>query len=107
MENLKLEWNVYVYDINRRKVKVYNIFNHGRFYDEVIEMLKKEETIDEFKKRLETSLMYYFWSKSEWEILVSPWLGDKNDKEIKIDVYDQVMNNWEIFSNYVWSYHLD
>ena len=27
-----LEWNVFRYDINARKIEIYNVFNHGSFY---------------------------------------------------------------------------
>ena len=47
--------------------------------------------------------MYYYWSKCEWEIIVGPWCGGRDTKEIKIDVFDQVMYNWEHFLEYVWN----
>jgi hypothetical protein len=46
--------------------------------------------------------MYYFWSKAEWEIIISSWPNRDND-ELKIDVFDQVMLNWEAFVDYCWS----
>jgi len=48
-------------------------------------------------------MMYYYWSKSEWEIIIGPWCGGNNTKEIKVDVYEQVLNNWDIFLEYVWN----
>lgn len=45
--------------------------------------------------------MYYFWSKTEWEVIVSPWVGKGGDE--KIDVYDQLKLNWDKFVDYVWS----
>lgn len=27
----ELEWNVFVENINRRQIEIYNIFNHGSF----------------------------------------------------------------------------
>jgi hypothetical protein len=44
-----------------------------------------------------------YWSKCEWEIIVGPWCGGRDTKEIKIDVFDQVMYNWEHFLEYVWN----
>lgn len=35
--------------------------------------------------------MYYFWSKCEHEIILSPWTGQVDD--IKIYIYDQIMIN--------------
>lgn len=98
-----MKWNVYYYNINRNKIEIYNIFNHGGFYNDVIKFSKKCTVKEEFEKELKNSLQYFFWSKSEWEILISPWIG-KDDCKIKIDVYDQVINNWEVFVDYVWNY---
>lgn len=39
----------------------------------------------------------------EWEVVIGPWCGDRGTKEIKVDVYMQVMNNWDIFVDYVWN----
>lgn len=47
--------------------------------------------------------MYYYWAKCEWEVIISPWIAQHNDNEIKVDVYWQVMNNWDIFLDYVWN----
>lgn len=46
--------------------------------------------------------MYYMWSKCEYEIILSPWTGRADD--IKIDVYDQIMMNFDKFVDYVWSF---
>ena len=91
-------------NINKRKIEVYNIFNHGGFREDIIRATKEYENKEEFLKYLQSSLMHYFWSKSEWEVIVTPWVGGDIDKDSeKIDVYKQVMNNWEIFSDYVWN----
>ena len=45
--------------------------------------------------------MYYFCAKAEWEIVISDWFGKQVEK--KIDVYDQVMLNWDRFIE--WLYH--
>ena len=40
-DKLKLEWNVYVHDFNKKEIKIFNIFNHGRFLEDVMKDLKK------------------------------------------------------------------
>ena len=97
-----MEWNVYYHDINAQKIIQWNIFKHGSFYKEVDDLLKSELDKEEFIERLRKSLMYYFWSKCEYEILVSPWVGRAGD--IKIDIYDQIMMNFDRFVDYVWSF---
>ena len=58
-------------------------------------------SIDEFADGLKKYLMYYFWSKCEYEIILSPWTGRADD--IKIDVYDQIMMNFDRLVDYCWN----
>lgn len=97
-----LEWNVIIHDTNQDKMKVYNVFAHIGFRGDVAKYVKQRSPRDEFSDLVRQSLMYYFWSKCEWEILIKPWCGSRNNTEEKIDVYRQVMNNWDRFVEYVW-----
>ena len=100
----KLEWNVFYYDINRKKINTYNIFEHGGFVKWVQKDLKDVDNIEDFAKTLESNLQYFFWAKAEHEILITSWVGGDREKDaVKIDIYSQVMLNWEIFLEYVWS----
>ena len=98
-----MKWNVFYYDINRKKISTYNIFDHSSFLKYVKEAMKECKFKQEFAEQLKSELRYYFWAKAEWELLFYPWVGDEK-AAIKIDVYDQVMNNFEIFVDYVWSF---
>ena len=98
-----IEWNVFYYNVNLKKIEKFNIFKHYGFREDVINAIKQYDNKYEFLKYLKSYIMYYFWSKAEWEIYLSPLFTSVNDDEcLKIDVYDQVMNNWDIFSEYVW-----
>lgn len=97
-----MKWNVYFHNFNTNKIEEYNIFNHSSFRYEVKQLIKKYKDKDTFIEKLKSELMYYFWKKSEWEVIVSPWVGRKEPCNIKIDVYDQVMLNWNVFADYVW-----
>lgn len=97
----KLEWNVYYYNINQRKIEKFNIFYHSSFRQDIEKILKKnKERTKDAEEEIRRSLMYYYWSKAEWEILLCPWIGENNN-EMKIDVYDQVMMNWNHFLDYI------
>lgn len=97
-------WNVYIYNINKHKIEIYNIFEHGGFYKYVREAIKNNKNKEEFVEQLKSELLYYFWSKAEWEVIITSWCGgDKEKDAIKIDVYNQVMLNWDSFVNYVWN----
>ena len=97
-----MKWNVYIHNYNKNKIESYNIFDHSGFTYEIKQAIKKYKDKDTFIEKLKSELMYYFWSKCEWEIIISPWVGRKEPCDSKIDVYDQVMINWDIFADYVW-----
>jgi hypothetical protein len=99
-------WNVYAESINAQKIIVYNLFDHGGFWSCCCKALKKYgDSKEDFLNEIKDSLIYCFWSRSEWEVIISEWPPRDHGKpvEIKIDVSDQVINNWHIFSEYVWN----
>lgn len=128
----QLCWNVWIEDFNTREIEEWNVFDHGRFYKDVIKDLIKCTNKEEFAEKLRHNTMYYYWSKAEHEIVLTSWPPhidkeelDRLNKEYeeyhtkwrhypyrlgicpsvgkKIDVYDQLRLNWECFVNYIWS----
>ena len=98
-----MEWLVYYYNINAREMHTFNIFDHCGFCKDVKKAAKEYKDKDEFAEQLRRELFYYFGSKAEWEIIIAPWVGGDREKDsVKIDVYDQIMLNWDIFVDYVW-----
>lgn len=95
-------WNVYYNRMPQNKIVVYNVLSHGGVKKDIVNATKKVKTKAEFGEELRRSLMYYFWSRSEYEILVRAWCGGNGDEEIKIDIYDQIKCNWNVFLDYVW-----
>ena len=100
-EVILIEWYVYYHDFNAQKIIKWNVFNHGTFKNEVNKILQEKLNKDNFSEKLKREVMYYFWSKCEYEIILSPWTGRADD--IKIDIYDQIMMNWNSFVGYMWS----
>lgn len=101
---LILEWNVIIYNINSQQIEIYNIFKHYKFSKEVKELISKENNKQHFESELKKILMYYFWCKAEWEIIVSDFPSAQNVKE-KFDVFSQIYNNFQHFANYIWEYY--
>ena len=100
-----MTWNVYVEDFNGKRIEPYNVFMHHGFTEDIKKAYKEhKDDFDAFSEAVKRSLMYYYWSKAEWEIILGPWCGARfsKDMEIKVDVYDQIMLNWEPFIKYVW-----
>lgn len=98
---INIEWYVYYHDSNKQKIIKWNIFNHGSFKKEIDVLLKEKIDKDDFSEKLQREVMYYFRSKCEYEIILSPWTGRADD--IKIDVYNQIMMNFDRFVDYCWN----
>lgn len=130
---MKLEWNVYRHNFNEKEIKIFNLFDHSRFLEDVKKSLKKCKTKEEFTEELRRDLFYYFGTKCEYEVVITSWVPhitmseldrlnterEKTMKEYnrepyrlyinpevgeKVDVYSQVRLNWNVFVDYVWSH---
>ena len=98
-----MHWFVFVEDFNGRRVEEYDIFEHHDFAEDVKKAYKKHRTdFDAFAEKVRGSLFYYFRSKCEWEVIVSAWPPSDRVPERKVDVFRQVMLNWDVFIRYVW-----
>lgn len=102
----KIEWNVFYYNINRNKIDTYNIFEHESFVRYVKEAINEHKNKEKFEQQLKSELQYYFGEKCEWEILLSPWVSDEK-VAVQINVYEQVMLNFNVFVDYVWKHKKD
>lgn len=100
-----MEWNVYYYNINKKKIESFNIFDYWIFKEDVQKAVSKLKNKEDLEKQLRRELFYYFGSKAEWEIILTPWCGGDRERDaIKVDVHDQVMLNWDKFVEYVWDH---
>ena len=126
-----MQWNVFCENVNARKIEMYNIFQHGRFAEDVAKLLKEDISKEKFSEKLKRTLGYYFRAKCEWETVITSWPVRIDKEELdrlnteyeesnrkygrypyslctdpdigkKIDVYDQVVLNWDVFVDYVW-----
>ena len=98
-----LEWYVYVGNFNSRNIETHNIFDNSRFVEDCRKAAKKfKDDKAAFAEEARRSLMYFYWSKCEWEVIISHWPPAKGFDGSKVDVYSQVMLNWERFVDYLW-----
>ena len=100
--NRQLVWNVicFVCNSNYSGVQKYNIFDDETFCHCIVEILRSEINREEFEKKLDLECFYCFESKIEWEIFVKD--GTTSFGYRKVDVYNQLKLNWEVFCDYVW-----
>ena len=96
-----LEWYVLLYDFNKKKIINYNVMNG------IAELISKKikngtiynkETLKEFLKK---EYMYRYWSKAEYEILVSGLHNNANDDMEKIDIWRQLEMNLDRIVDYI------
>lgn len=97
-----MEWFVYCWDINKHKLSSFNIFKHSGFKKDVSLFLKDCDTKCVFAEKVKRSLSYYFRAKSEYEVCMSAPFGRFD--ECIVDIYSQVVINWDNFIAYVWSF---
>ena len=102
MEQKGLCWNVYVCDPNGR-INLHNVFDHFRFMESLIKNYSEnKDDPKKFYKELREDLVYFYWCKFEWEILIDGL--SKYSRQEKIGVYSQVTANWSQFCEYVWAH---
>ena len=93
-------WYVTLEDINSRQFKQYNVLQYRESF---IKGLKKKVTSkEEFAKKLRSEMMYHFWSRCEYEvilsnedgrIIMSPWLPCER-YDYTLDVTDREDFDW-------------
>ena len=93
-----LEWYAIIIDFNTNKPKLINVLNES-IVNFTLKKLKKykELTFSIVKSELSNSLMHDYWSKTEYEMLVS---GLFNENSTKIDIWYQLKPNIDKITNY-------
>lgn len=95
------------YNCNAKKIKDYDVSE--RRESEIKRLKKKCATKDEFAELLRREFMWRFWSKAEWELIItktaegrvilSPWCGSRNPDSEAIDVTDDPAFDWSGFAD--------
>lgn len=99
-----MEWYVYNYNFNAHKIEKFNIFRHGSFTQYVYRAARDCKDKADFAKAIRGELLYYFWSKSEYELIIKltddnrvflyPWCGSSNPDNEKIEVTNETNFDW-------------
>lgn len=100
-ESDNTKYNVIIYDFNRQQMVAYDIVPY--FEDEYNHLIKEDKakikTYEDLKDFVKGRAMYQFWSRCEWEIILSNW--PSNNHFEKWDVYDQVLLNLDFVTTAV------
>lgn len=80
-------WNVFVENINARKIEICNIFNYNWvFRNGLINIYKehKKSPMDKetFLKRVQDELRHEYWARAEYEVVITDWPPHVDSAEI-------------------------
>ena len=95
------------YNCNTNKIEDYDVLK--RRESEIKKLKKRCATKDEFAEFLQREFFRRFWSKAEWELIISktedervilsPWCGRPNADSIAIDVTNDTSFDWFGFAD--------
>ena len=101
----EMRWEVKYHNFNRDEIETINIL---RYAEDIIKELKKKSTSkEEFDELLNRVMMWAYWSKCEWEIIItkyddriylSPWGVSRSNHTI--DVTDDSSFDWKAFADF-------
>lgn len=133
MSKAPLSW--YVFREDNNLIKPFDVFTHYGFSTKVEKAIGESKTKEELSNKVKDAAMYHFWAKCEYEIILSPWpphityrefceMQEEADKQRmkygrepvclsgapehskKIDIYEQLMLNWDKFIDYIYDWSL-
>ena len=127
----RLKWNVF--NESGGEIKVINIFDYSYTFLEALLVAKRKykDNFEQFADHIRSSLQHQFWSRCEYETIITTWppyieseelnrLNKEKEErlaknypfyreavnlnvEYKIDIYTQIMMNWDRFIDYIWN----
>lgn len=86
-------FNVIVED--NGKFKPYNVIPY--LWSEYVKVKDELTFLDDVKEFIRKTSRYQWWSRCEYEIILSDWPNQKVQE--KWDIYDQIMMNLDIIAN--------
>lgn len=102
---MKFSWLVMNYNCNANKIETYDVL---KYKQDFIKKLKKSvKDKNEFAETLKREMMWQYWSKAEYELILEkcnnelwlkPWCGCHNPEEVKINVSNDPF--WQEFSKW-------
>ena len=100
MKKPTFTWNVWNWDFNHDQLETYDV---GYRFIAAVEHERPSflpTTYAELNDYLLAEARYCFWAKCEYEMIVTGWPQQKNEK--KVDIYEQLRLNWDRFVKAFW-----
>ena len=93
-----IPFNVINFEFNSKTFESYDVMPYLiNCYKNVKRKKECPKTFEDFKKFVESKSMYMYWSRCEYEIILSDWPGQNINK--KIDIHEQLMMNIDIVTD--------
>ena len=103
-----LTWKVKNYFTGTNKVWDYDVLQYRE--DQIKKLKKKCSTKDEFAEEMRREMMWQYWSRAEYEVIIeidddnhiwlSPWVGCRDPESVKIDVTNDESFDWRNFAEH-------
>ena len=94
-------YKVISWDFNSDNIEYYDIMP---FLIDSYKRIKKNKpkTFDEIKEFIINESRYRFWSRCEYEVIITGW--PKQKREVKIDIFNQIMKNIDVITTHFMSH---
>lgn len=101
-----LKFNIAYENFNCRELMTVNVFDYVFIKEELDKIAKrkpeKRPDFNTFNKEINSLMIYHFWGRCEYEFIISSWPSGR--WETKVDVYEQIKLNWDLFIRQCWDY---
>lgn len=98
MKKKHIPFNVINFELNSKEFESYDVMPYLiGCYKNVKRKKECPKTFEDFKKFVESKSMYMYWSRCEYEIILSDWPCQGIHK--KIDIHEQLMMNIDTVTN--------
>ena len=103
-----MTWKVKNFNFNKQIIEDYDVLAHKE--DFIKKLKKKCANKKEFAEKLKKEMMYHYWSRAEYELVIEvnednrivlvPWVGCRDEEKAAIDVTDDVSFDWRGFAEH-------
>jgi hypothetical protein len=102
-----LSWKVKNYLCNSNKIWDYDVLEYRE--EQIKKLKKKWTTKEEFAEAMRSEMMWMYWCRAEYEVIVEidedkiwlkPWVGCADPESVKIDVTDDNSFDWRRFAEF-------
>lgn len=93
------KFNVLLWNFNTDSLQYYDVLPYLR--ECYKKAKKKPKTVEELKEFIKNESIYRYWSRCEYEMILTGWPPQKKDH--KLDVHEQIMMNIDIVTNLLYN----